>query len=285
MIGLVSIFVVVPVHDRRKTTLAMLESFKRVVKPKSVGVTVCVIDDGSIDGTEEAIRLLYPEIVLHRGDGSLFWSGAVRLGIDLFLASDATHLWLLNDDLRVDPQCLERLLAVVAAADPWVVSGTVEDSLGEPIYGGIIRKRFFRFRRATESDYVDGICRSHSANGNCLLISRVALESFDLPPHGLYRQEGMDMYIGLEATRLGHVPIVVREARCFGDSNKSKLSFYRREKPLTDRMRAILGPKGLPPRMYWDFCRRFSGPLAPLLFLRPYLHVFLARRVETSANR
>lgn len=274
---MINVLAIIPVHNRRDITLEMLSSLEGIERPAGVSLSVCVIDDGSSDGTSEAIRREFSNVRLEKADGNLFWSGAVRHGIDLFLASDNSHLWLLNDDMVLDPQCLSRLVTFVRTHDPWVMSATVLDQRRRIIYGGIKRLPFFRFRKVTEEDFADGICRPEAVNGNCLLVSRTALDAFRLPPVGLYRQEAMDMYLGLEATRLGHMPYVLRDALCFASPNEAKMWFYKSGEPLSKRLRAIVGPKGLPPAMYWDFCRRFAGPIAPLVFIRPFLRVLFPR--------
>jgi hypothetical protein len=90
------------------------------------------------------------------------------------------------------------------------------------------------------------------------------------------------MLLGLEATRLGHRPLILRNATCRGNANRTKFWFYRADAPLWRRFRGLLGPKGVPPTMYWDFCCRFCGVFAPLYFLRPYCRVFFPRHGEEA---
>lgn len=275
---MIDIFALIPVHNRRDTSVRMLTSLKSAAVPGDVRLTICVIDDGSTDGTAEAIRDVFPDVRVEPADGGLFWSGSVRHGIDLFLDSQCSHLWLLNDDMVLGTECLGHLTAFLRQERPWIISATIVDDAGKIIYGGIKRRSLFRFRKAGESDYDGNICRAEAVNGNCLLISRTALEAFELPPPGLYRQEGMDMYIGLEATRLGHMPYVLRNAVCHAAPNETKMWFYTNEQPWRQRIKGLIGPKGLPPKMYWDFCRRFAGPLAPLVFPRPFLRVAFPKK-------
>ncbi|MFK7880696.1 glycosyltransferase family 2 protein [Roseobacter sp.] len=277
------VFAVIPVHNRKNTTLKMLSSLAQISRPQGVDLSVCVIDDGSTDGTFEAIKKAHPEIEVHRSDGNLFWSGAVRLGIDHFLQTDATHLWLLNDDLTLDPHCLSHMVKAATQHSSWVVSATVLDRDDKLLYGGIFKLPFFRFRKATDDDFENGVCHADTVNGNCLLISREALLQFRLPAQGLYRQEALDMYIGLEATRLGKRPMILRNATCNGEANTTKFWFYAATSPVGNRLRALMGPKGLPPKMYWDFCRKFAGPLAPFYFVRPYARVLLTPKSKPRA--
>jgi len=273
----IRVFAVVPAHNRRDTTLNMLSSLMSSELPRHASLTVCLIDDGSTDGTAEAVAAQFPAVRVYSGTGSLYWSGAARLGIDLFRESDCNHLLLLNDDLTLRPDCLRVLLQVAMGTDSWIMSATVIDENKSIIYGGLIGLPMFRFRKVKDEDYCEGKCMVDTVNGNCLLISRDALETLELPPHGIYTQEAFDMYLGLAASRLGRHSIVLRNAICQARPNKEKFWFYRRDVSFRERVRGILGPKGVPPSMYWDFCKRFAGSIAPLVFLRPYVRVFFPR--------
>ncbi len=51
-----------------------------------------VIDDGSTDGTADAIRRKHPEIHIISGDGNLWWTGAIVLGMRFAIQAGAQHL-------------------------------------------------------------------------------------------------------------------------------------------------------------------------------------------------
>jgi GT2 family glycosyltransferase len=70
------IFIIIPVHNRKQITLNCLKSLS---KNGDLGrYHVVVVDDGSTDGTAEAIQALYPDIVVLHGDGNLWWTGAIK---------------------------------------------------------------------------------------------------------------------------------------------------------------------------------------------------------------
>jgi hypothetical protein len=80
--------------------------------------TVLVVDNASQPpvGDLEKIRGRVPVEVV-RSATNTGPAGGYAQALGEFVASDATHAWVLDDDMRPEPPCLERLWAV-AAKDP-----------------------------------------------------------------------------------------------------------------------------------------------------------------------
>jgi GT2 family glycosyltransferase len=103
-----SVYVIIPVHNRRILTLSCLESLQKLGALNLYSVVV--IDDDSTDGTREAIAQNYPNVTVLVGDGSLWWTGAIALGMHYAFEQGAEYVIWLNDDCLPDPQALEILV-------------------------------------------------------------------------------------------------------------------------------------------------------------------------------
>ena len=100
---------VIPVYNRRETTLRALKSLSRV-QTTGIETRIFIVDDGSSDGTSEAVESMFPDVELIRGDGSLHYAGGTNLGIRAASEWDPDHYLLMNDDSVFHERFLERLL-------------------------------------------------------------------------------------------------------------------------------------------------------------------------------
>jgi GT2 family glycosyltransferase len=63
---IVKIAIVIPVYDRRETTLQGLRSLSRIDRT-GLSVRIFVVDDASPDGTGDAVRAEFPDVVVING--------------------------------------------------------------------------------------------------------------------------------------------------------------------------------------------------------------------------
>lgn len=82
---------------------------------KSVLLNIIFIDDGSSDGTAEFLASQSEITTLH-GDGSLWWGGAIDLGLRhvLQIANAADYVLFLNNDVEIGPDFVAKLVAASA---------------------------------------------------------------------------------------------------------------------------------------------------------------------------
>jgi GT2 family glycosyltransferase len=100
----VSIDVVVPVHNGYALTCDCLAHLAR----QTLAHRAIVVDDGSSDGTPALLRRDWPRVTLVELGSNQGYTKAVNRGVS---AGEGEHVVLLNNDVRLRPDCLERLVA------------------------------------------------------------------------------------------------------------------------------------------------------------------------------
>jgi hypothetical protein len=88
-----------------------------VISSNYINFDILVVDNGSVDGSVEAICDRYPSIQVIKLDKNLGYTGGNNLGIRWALNSGADWVLLLNNDTVMDPDTLDCLLEA-ADQDP-----------------------------------------------------------------------------------------------------------------------------------------------------------------------
>jgi len=128
------VFCVIPVHNRLELTKQCLKYLEDQDYP---ALHIVIVDDGSTDGTREHLaQFSKGNISVLRGDGSLWWGGAMRKGMEFVaaLAGDRDYLLMLNDDVRIERNYVSALVRDSSARGGAVVgSAQYDEATGELI--------------------------------------------------------------------------------------------------------------------------------------------------------
>lgn len=119
----VRIEVVTPVHNRKELTLRCLESLGQA-DLSSIDVHIIVVDDGSTDGTAEALVESFPDVTVIPGDGTLWYTAGTNVGLAAAMKREPDFVLAINNDCEFDPAFLQHMLAS-AKANPKSVIGAV----------------------------------------------------------------------------------------------------------------------------------------------------------------
>jgi len=130
------IFIVIPVHNRKHFTKECLISLR---KQTYTGFRTIVVDDGSIDGTKEMLETEFPEVIVLSGDGNLFWTAAINVGIRQALKLGALYIFTLNNDTIASPNLLEKMMFWAERTPNSLLGSFDVDAITQkPYYGGEI---------------------------------------------------------------------------------------------------------------------------------------------------
>lgn len=126
----IPVAIVTTVRDRRDITLQCLRSLARIDRT-GLDITTIVVDDGSTDGTAEAIAEQFADVEIITGSGDLWCSGGNNLGVERALERGARYVLVINDDTVFDSRFLRRMVDT-ARANPRSVIGALLLLWNEP---------------------------------------------------------------------------------------------------------------------------------------------------------
>lgn len=185
------IHILIPVHNRKLYTLACLQSLRNQTVND---FEIVVIDDGSTDGSEISIRESFPEVVILKGDGNLWWSGATNLGVKYALEHNADYVLTLNNDTLAPPDYLEKMIYWATRTPKSIIgSMAIDEETGQTVFAGErVDWRRARYIPLLDFQKPGGSIGLHEVThlpGRGTLIPRSVFESV-----GYYDQENMPQY-------------------------------------------------------------------------------------------
>ncbi len=271
--------------NRRKQTLACLRALfnNTGVQSGELDIHVVVVDDGSTDGSSEAIADAYPAVQVIRGDGNLYWCRGMHRAIEEAQKHHFDYLLWLNDDTLLFEDALGRLLLcdanLLANSDkPRLIVGSTQDKTsGILSYGGQVRSPGFRRTRFQLLENKSSQpMRCDTMTGNIVLVpagTHTLVGNLD----PAFEHAMGDTDYALRAGRLGVEVWAAPGVHGTCSDNPAENTFMDAKLPLRARLKLILGRKGLPWRSWLIFTQRHTGIFWPIYFLWPYLSLILGR--------
>jgi len=199
-----TVAVLVACHNRRELTVNAVSRALQLREPR-LDLRIYVYDDGSTDGTGNAVRALGPEVQVVRGDGEAFWAKSMSVIERRALGHkfpDDGHLMWLNDDVDLDEQALTSLLDLSLARPEAIVVGATRDPATHACtYGGLQRlgPHPLSFARMELSSQIQ---RADTLNGNVVVVPATIARALGGIEHRF--AHGMaDVDYGLRARRAG----------------------------------------------------------------------------------
>lgn len=103
------LYIIVPVHNRLEKTLEFVKSLE---SQEFKNYQLIIIDDGSEDGTSDHLAVHFPGIIVLKGNGGLFWGGAINCGLEYIekLAQAGDYIAFANNDILLSTNSINELI-------------------------------------------------------------------------------------------------------------------------------------------------------------------------------
>ncbi|RMH70592.1 MAG: glycosyltransferase family 2 protein [Gemmatimonadetes bacterium] len=209
--------IVVLTWNDKANVLECLESLSQVDYPN---LEVIVSDNGSTDGSIEAIRATFPNVILIENGENLKFSRGNNVGIQYALEHGADYVLLLNNDTIVDPHFITEMVEV-GETDPtigmlgpkiyyhtepnviWYAGGEISLWKGLAWHTGIREPDTGQFDEIRDVGYITGCA---------LMVKRNVIEKIGMldPTYVAYAE---DSDFSLRAHRAGYRLVYVPSAK------------------------------------------------------------------------
>lgn len=265
------IAVLMTCFNRRETTLNCLTSLYQQKIPQDVFVEVYLVDDGSTDGTEEAIRNHFPSVVIIKGNGNLFWGGGMRLAWkEAAKGNYHAYLWL-NDDTLLLPDAIAKLLSIAInireneGYEGIIIGSCFDPKSGNQTYGGRLKKN----QNFVTSNDLPLQC--DLMNGNIVLVPNSVFEILgNISPEFVHL--GGDNDYGQRAIK-ANIKVWVSPGFLGMCESHLYIPWADPAIPLRERLRFLNSPKGQPPYEVYVYAKRHSGLFWPMDLVKLYFRV------------
>lgn len=225
-------------HNRKCTSIRALDSlFCAISVYPYHKFKVYLTDDGCTDGTSECISELFPEVIILKGCGNLYWGGGMNFAWMQALQDYRYdyYLWF-NDDANLYINALEILFAPLKLKTRIIVSGAFCSSIGKVSYGGRTKK----YELITPNGNYQNV---YFLNGNLVLIPREVVENIGLID-STFRHGLGDFDYGLRALKEGVDVLLTSEFVGISDRHDTDLTpFWSKDVSLINRFRLLYSPK------------------------------------------
>ena len=265
------IAVLLTCHNRKDKTLKCLNTLFDATLPSNYKFEVFLVDDGSHDGTGDAVKTQFPQVNVIQGTGNLFWNRGMNLAWKTATEKSRFdfYLWL-NDDVVLQRNAIKILLKNFRdTANPdTIIVGACRSVTGETTYSGYISLTKKKILKPTGE-----IQLCEYFNGNVVLIpEQVFKHAGFLDPY--YHHAQGDFDYGLRAKKMGIYSFVSSDYVGTCERHSELPRWCNPKYPLKTRWKSFKSPLGGRPKATLVFQRKYIG-LAPALFHYFTIHLRL----------
>jgi len=266
--------------NRRINTLSSLKDLHKQELPEGVFLSHVLVDDGSTDGTVNAIKNYYPNVEIINGTGYLYWAGGMRYAWDYSVSKKSfDYLFVYNDDIHLYKDAIQNLLISANEVDydgkgVNVIVGSFSNSTKKyTTYGGLVRNSWHPLRFELIPAPIKMITVD-TLNMNGVLISSKTLNTVGFLSSD-YIHKGADFEYGLKLRKKGGKVWVVpgyigtcERNSSMGTSDELGISKIEKIKRLTSLKEQPLLQRA-------KYYKKYAGSFWFFLWLAPYFKAIL----------
>lgn len=130
------IYIVTPVFNRKDFTKNYIIALN---KQTNQNFKIIIVDDGSTDGTSEMIETEFPEVILLKENGDLWWAEATNIGVKYAIEHGADYIMTLNDDTLPESDYIEKMyIGIKQEPNALLGAFAIDVNTEKPVFGGEI---------------------------------------------------------------------------------------------------------------------------------------------------
>jgi GT2 family glycosyltransferase len=250
--------VLVTCYNRKDKTLAFLKSLTGQPAFKALHPNIYLLDDGSTDGTHQAVREGYPQVDVVEGSGNMFWAGGM-LHIWKYAIAQKHHdiFLLLNDDVVLLDDALERLIACytqVKNSGTILIGSTLSPVTNTISYGGhalynIKHSNYFMLKPDAEK-----AVPCQLANANIFLVDDLTVKKIGLFSDA-YTHYLADFDYSLTAYKAG-IDVLIAPGYYGYCEDDHGVNWLSGSYTLKQRINYLYSPKGLAYKEYLSYIKK-----------------------------
>ena len=249
-----NIAVLLTCHNRKEKTLFCLNALYNCIVPENYVLEVFLVDDGSTDGTAQAVKENFSQVTIIKGNGNLYWNQGMRLAWETAAKTKEYdfYLWL-NDDTILIKNSVELLLnkSELIGSKQILIGATISNNSIDVTYSGYknYNRKLCPNGDWQECDYF---------NGNIVLVPKKVFKSVGYLDPKFQHALG-DFDYGRRAVKLGFINLLAPESLGHCETNEIKPVWRDLKIPLFKRLKYLYSPLGNDPREFFIIDNRENG--------------------------